>query len=106
MKRKLYTILIALGVICCIFADVSELSRDDKAPESDQMLFAHVIFRHGDRTIIKQYPNEIYKSPDYWSEGFGQVTKVSVAQYICTESPLYLVYHSVYVLTARQKTSL
>lgn len=106
MARKLCAILIALCVSCDAFADVSKTS-DSTAPETDELLFAHVvslpnnqiiskirrliqhiflkIFRHGDRTILRPYPNDIYKGAQYWPEGFGQLTKVSFSECYCVK---------------------
>ncbi|CAG9861469.1 unnamed protein product [Phyllotreta striolata] len=40
----------------------------------DQLEAVIVIFRHGDRTPIKPYPNDPYKDKSYWPVGFGQLT--------------------------------
>lgn len=36
------------------------------------------IFRHGDRMIIDPYPNDPWKSQEYWPNEFGQLTNVSL----------------------------
>lgn len=44
-------------------------------PESeDKLLFAHVLYRHGDRTPIDPYPNDPWKDPSHWTAGWGQLT--------------------------------
>uniref|UniRef100_A0A1Q3F398 acid phosphatase n=1 Tax=Culex tarsalis TaxID=7177 RepID=A0A1Q3F398_CULTA len=40
----------------------------------DKLLFAHVLFRHGDRTPIDPYPNDPWKDPVHWTAGWGQLT--------------------------------
>lgn len=46
-----------------------------QAPEdNDKLLFAHVLFRHGDRTPIDPYPNDPWKDPSHWTAGWGQLT--------------------------------
>lgn len=35
------------------------------------------IFRHGDRTPVKPYPNDPYKNQSFWPVDFGQLTNVS-----------------------------
>lgn len=45
--------------------------------ESDELIFAHVIFRHGARNIEKTYPNDPYKDEKFWPEGLGQLTNVN-----------------------------
>ncbi|KAJ6635615.1 Testicular acid phosphatase like [Pseudolycoriella hygida] len=42
--------------------------------ESDPLIFASVIFRHGERNILDAYPNDPYNDESYWPEGFGQLT--------------------------------
>lgn len=34
------------------------------------------LFRHGDRTPIKTYPNDPYKDPSNWGTGWGQLTNL------------------------------
>lgn len=47
-------------------------------PAEDTLLFAHVLFRHGDRTptSISTYANDPNKYASYWPIGVGQLTKV------------------------------
>ncbi|XP_055305423.1 prostatic acid phosphatase-like [Sitodiplosis mosellana] len=48
----------------------------DNVRVEDQLVFAHVIFRHGERNIEKSYPNDPYKEEKYWLGGFGALTNV------------------------------
>lgn len=43
----------------------------------DKLLFAQIIFRHGQRTIRDPYNNDPYKDKVHWPEGFAQLTNVS-----------------------------
>ncbi|XP_031636631.1 prostatic acid phosphatase-like [Contarinia nasturtii] len=38
-------------------------------------LFAHVIFRHGERNIERTHPTDPYASESYWPGGYGALTK-------------------------------
>ncbi|XP_049531866.1 prostatic acid phosphatase [Anopheles darlingi] len=38
------------------------------------LIFAHVLFRHGDRTPIDPYKNDPWKDASHWSAGWGQLT--------------------------------
>lgn len=40
---------------------------------TDNLISVVVIFRHGDRTIIRPYPTDPYANASYWPEGFGQL---------------------------------
>ncbi|KAG4080083.1 hypothetical protein HA402_014523 [Bradysia odoriphaga] len=43
--------------------------------DSDAMIFAHVIFRHGHRNALESFPNDPYEDEEkYWPEGYGQLT--------------------------------
>lgn len=44
--------------------------------ENGDLVFAHVLYRHGDRTIIEPYPLDPWKNPKYWPTGWGQLTNV------------------------------
>ncbi|XP_058129225.1 prostatic acid phosphatase [Anopheles ziemanni] len=42
--------------------------------KAGKLIFAHVLFRHGDRTPIDPYPNDPWKDPSHWTTGWGQLT--------------------------------
>ncbi|XP_001648000.2 testicular acid phosphatase homolog [Aedes aegypti] len=43
---------------------------------NDRLVFAHVIFRHGNRTPLATYPSDPWKDKSHWSHGWGQLTNV------------------------------
>lgn len=51
-------------------------------PAEDTLLFAHVLFRHGDRTptSISTYANDPNKYASYWPIGVGQLTKLGMLE--------------------------
>ncbi|KAJ6641619.1 Testicular acid phosphatase like, partial [Pseudolycoriella hygida] len=42
--------------------------------DGDRLIFAHVIFRHGERNINKSFPKDPYKNESFWPGGFGALT--------------------------------
>lgn len=45
-----------------------------------KLLFANVVWRHGDRSYMETYPNDPYKDKDIWVNGYGQLTKSGMHQ--------------------------
>lgn len=41
-----------------------------------ELVFAHVVYRHGDRNIQYTFPNDPWKDEIHWPEGYGQLSKV------------------------------
>ncbi|XP_055614005.1 prostatic acid phosphatase [Uranotaenia lowii] len=68
-RSKHFGILLLATLLQIALADLQQESPDD-----GKLIFAHVIFRHGDRTPIEPYPTDPYKDPKYWSTGWGQLT--------------------------------
>lgn len=46
--------------------------------DSGNLIFASVIYRHGDRTPLATYPTDPYANPAFWDDGWGQLTNVSL----------------------------
>ncbi|XP_062980799.1 prostatic acid phosphatase-like [Elgaria multicarinata webbii] len=44
-----------------------------------ELKFVILIYRHGDRTPIENYPNSLYNEST-WPQGFGQLTKIGMRQ--------------------------
>uniref|UniRef100_A0A1I8NCK5 acid phosphatase n=1 Tax=Musca domestica TaxID=7370 RepID=A0A1I8NCK5_MUSDO len=45
-----------------------------------KLVFAHVIYRHGDRTPIEPYPTDPWRKPEFWPTGWGQLTNTGKQQ--------------------------
>ncbi|XP_055300677.1 prostatic acid phosphatase-like isoform X2 [Sitodiplosis mosellana] len=63
-------LLLCLGLVKCQTVDQTE----------DELMFAQVIFRHGDRTIRKTFATDPYKDKVHWPEGWGQLTNLGKQQ--------------------------
>ncbi|XP_058460878.1 prostatic acid phosphatase [Malaya genurostris] len=48
--------------------------RSQQEPQEGELIFAHVLYRHGDRTPVDPYPNDPWKDPSHWTTGWGQLT--------------------------------
>lgn len=47
---------------------------------SGKLIFAHVLYRHGDRTPIKPYPSDPYRNLSFWPRDWGQLTETGREQ--------------------------
>lgn len=49
------------------------------------LIFATVLYRHGDRTPIETYKSDPWGGAEHWPEGWGQLTAVSTIMcvYLC-----------------------
>ncbi|XP_050526684.1 prostatic acid phosphatase-like isoform X2 [Daktulosphaira vitifoliae] len=51
------------------------MSIDPLADKYGELIFASIIYRHGDRSINHEsYPTDPYRNASYWSVGYGQLT--------------------------------
>lgn len=53
---------------------VAGVTQADQVLDEGELVYIHVLFRHGDRTPIDPYPTDPYKDPSNWPTGFGQLT--------------------------------
>ncbi|KAG4068617.1 hypothetical protein HA402_004958 [Bradysia odoriphaga] len=45
-----------------------------------ELIFVHVLYRHGDRNPVNATPGSEYTDPSYWPEGWGQLTNLGMHQ--------------------------
>lgn len=45
--------------------------------EDSELIFAHILFRHGDRNPIMPFPTDPWKNESFWPRGYGSLTNVS-----------------------------
>lgn len=70
-------------------------AQQEAISEDGKLLFAHVIFRHGDRTPIDPYPNDPWKDPSHWSTGWGQLTNAGKMRHLMLGNWLRQRYSSI-----------
>lgn len=74
---KLTLFLFSIKVLLCDIKSVNSTTTTERG----QLVFAHILFRHGDRSIVTSYPNDPWKDPIYWKDGFGQLTNIGKLQH-------------------------
>ncbi|EAT44755.1 AAEL003903-PA [Aedes aegypti] len=76
-----YGVLMLVLIVASM--SVSNVRSQQEANEDEgQLLFAHVIYRHGDRTPIEAYPTDPWKDPSHWSTGWGQLTNAGKMRHL------------------------
>ncbi|XP_033186516.1 prostatic acid phosphatase [Bombus vancouverensis nearcticus] len=74
MKRNMsVSIILALFVM-----DLSHAQNTDFGT----IVFANVLYRHGDRTPIRPYPNDPYNNESLWQVPYGQLTNIGKYQHL------------------------
>ncbi|XP_031636576.1 prostatic acid phosphatase-like [Contarinia nasturtii] len=78
LRFKIFMLLL-MGNPTYVFCSTNNIALDyvkslEFNTSGDTLIFAHVIYRHGDRNINKIYPNDPYADESYWQGGFGQLT--------------------------------
>lgn len=71
--------------------------RTEKSADDDggRLVFAAVLYRHGDRTPLDPYPTDPYKSPSFWNHThWGQLTNEGKRQHFELGQWLKKRYHS------------
>ncbi|GAB0094173.1 prostatic acid phosphatase [Sergentomyia squamirostris] len=63
-------LIVITGLLCNLCPQV-----EAAVEKTGKLVFAHVMFRHGDRTPIDPYPNDPYRTPTAWDGvDWGQLT--------------------------------
>ncbi|KAG4066571.1 hypothetical protein HA402_007207 [Bradysia odoriphaga] len=61
--------------------DLGKNMRNAEASEADgELVFVHVLYRHGDRNPVMSTPGSKYTDLSYWPEGWGQLTTLGIQQ--------------------------
>ncbi|XP_031634102.1 prostatic acid phosphatase-like [Contarinia nasturtii] len=77
MKNIMFYVVVLL-MLCLQLAS----SKPYNKSESSELVFAHVIFRHGQRNPLITYPNDPWKDEEqFWKEGYGQLINAGKQQH-------------------------
>ncbi|EDS44284.1 conserved hypothetical protein [Culex quinquefasciatus] len=69
-------LLTTTAVFCFCYAAITAeaIITDEPSVVEGKLIFAHVIFRHGNRTPIVSYPTDPWRDRYHWPNGWGQLT--------------------------------
>lgn len=70
-------------ILCMLLLNLlylADICNSDKA--LGRIIFANILFRHGDRTPVKTYPNDPYRNESSWPVPFGQLTNLGKHQHL------------------------
>lgn len=76
--------MFASGVFCIVvgIALFQNSSAYNSADDLGTVIFANLLFRHGDRTPVDPYPNDPYRNESLWPVPFGQLTNLGRHQHL------------------------
>lgn len=69
-----------------IAEEINENSATSTKVENAELLFAHILYRHGDRNPINSFPTDPWKNESFWPRGYGSLTNVSFILMNCIKS--------------------
>ncbi|XP_037048491.1 prostatic acid phosphatase-like [Bradysia coprophila] len=72
------SICVWLGIENSPDLDLGENKRNSEA--DGELVFVHVLYRHGDRNPVMSTPGSKYTDLSYWPEGWGQLTTLGIQQ--------------------------
>ncbi|XP_055849783.1 prostatic acid phosphatase [Episyrphus balteatus] len=73
---------IALIMVLPFYCEGNQNVNDAKNPElKGKLVFAHILFRHGDRTPVEPYPSDPWSDVNDWPTGWGQLTNTGKRQH-------------------------
>ncbi|CAL7950976.1 unnamed protein product [Xylocopa violacea] len=71
MSENLFVIILTFFVMNLSYAQDTDLG---------MIVFANVLYRHGDRTPVRSYPNDPYNNESLWPVPYGQLTNLGKYQ--------------------------
>lgn len=76
--------MFASGVFCIVVGItlLQSSAANYHAEDLGRIIFANVLFRHGDRTPVDPYPNDPYRNESLWPVPFGQLTNLGRHQHL------------------------
>lgn len=75
-----FLLLFSTTIVTAVCTEPLLFAEDTLRETHGDIIFASVIFRHGDRAPTKPYPNDPYSSLSYWPQGWGQLSKIGKLQ--------------------------
>ncbi|XP_055300691.1 prostatic acid phosphatase-like [Sitodiplosis mosellana] len=75
--NKLILVFLLTTYIQSTLCDLSSKTSNkpsNESSEDDELVFAQIIYRHGNRSILYTYPNDPYKNESFWPGGYGIIT--------------------------------
>lgn len=102
MRHRWLTLILSIQIIATVtslslHADTNSAGSSANTDYDDggKLVFATILYRHGDRTPIEPYPTDPYKSPSYWNHTrWGQLTNDGKRQHFELGQWLKKRYHS------------
>ncbi|XP_051173261.1 prostatic acid phosphatase-like [Leptopilina boulardi] len=76
--------MFASGVLCVVVGIVlfQNSAANYSSDDLGTIIFASLLFRHGDRTPVNPYPNDPYRNESSWPVPFGQLTNLGRHQHL------------------------
>ncbi|XP_031631785.1 lysosomal acid phosphatase-like [Contarinia nasturtii] len=87
MSRTIYLCWLVLfaklfnGVYSFQMSTKSSTESFSSESRDNNLIFVHVLCRHGSRNILKPYPNDPYKDLKFWPGGYGELNQIGVQQH-------------------------
>nr|XP_039271597.1 prostatic acid phosphatase-like [Styela clava] len=69
-----------MSKICCCSTIIFIIIWMHAVKGVKELVFVNIVWRHGDRSYIKSYPNDPYKNGSIWKNGPGELTNIGIKQ--------------------------
>lgn len=74
--------LLLLSLLVVTLLSTVYVRSESNPREEGKLLFAQVLYRHGDRTPLEPYPNDPWKDPSHWTTEWGQLTNAGKQRHL------------------------